>query len=152
MESSEEGRLIVIDASVVVKWFVLDDGREQALKLRDDYLEGTIRLASPAIMPAEVLNAVRYCMNSLKPDTLKEIATSLELYGIKRYALDGDYAKLLVETSMDNDITIYDATYVALAKYLNTTLYTAEDELISMLGKEYKKYVKHISSYPPKKK
>jgi predicted nucleic acid-binding protein len=152
MESSGEGRLIVVDASVVVKWFVLGEGREEAIRLRDDYLEGKIKLVSPPIMAAEVLNAVRYCLNSLKPETLREIATSLELYGIKQYALDGDYVKLLVEASMDNDITIYDATYVALAKYLNTTLYTAEDELMHMLSDEYKRYVKHISSYPPTKK
>jgi len=136
-----------VDASVIVKWYVLENERAQALQLRDDYLDGKVKLVSPAIMPFEVLNVIRHAQRGMKSTTLASIASSIQLYGIALYGFEDGYTKILAETSVDNDITIYDACYVALANYLDSVLYTADKRLIDMLNIQSKEHVKDIASY-----
>ena len=50
---------IVLDASVVVKWFV-DEEPDISLQLLEDYLNGKVTLYSVQLMPYEVINAHRY--------------------------------------------------------------------------------------------
>ncbi len=45
--------------------------------------------------------------------------------------------------SLKHDISVYDAAYVALASYLDTTLYTADLELIQK-APQYSKHVKNF--------
>jgi len=52
--------LAVADASVVAKWFLEEADSEPARRLRDDFLEGIVRLRAPSILPFEVLNALRF--------------------------------------------------------------------------------------------
>lgn len=139
--------IIVVDASVIVKWYIIEEDREKSLKIREDYIGGRFKLAAPAILPFEVLNAIRFSRRDLASSTLKSIAESLTLYGIELYQLTGKYRELTIDASYQNKISIYDASYVALAKLLNTILYTADQRLINSLTNDYKKYVKHIREY-----
>lgn len=138
---------IVVDASVVAKWYLIEEYREQALKIRDDYIEGKITLASPTLMPFEVINAIRYSKKKISTQKLKEIAKSIQLYGIQLHELTGTYANLTIETALENNISIYDASYIALAKHLKTITYTADQKLIKTTKNHYRQYVKHISQY-----
>lgn len=137
----------VVDASVVVKWYVVEEHRERALELRDDFIGGRVRLAAPAIMPFEVLNAVRHSKRDIEAETLKAVAESLSLYGIELHRIRGRYAELVVEAALDNGITIYDASYAALAMHLGAVLYTADRELIGSLSGEYRALVMDIREY-----
>lgn len=141
---------VVVDASVVVKWFVFEAGREGALKLRDDYVSSKAKLASPALMPFEVLNAVKLSKRDIEVNTLKAVAESLALYGIELYQFTDRYGELIAETALEDDITIYDASYVALAEYLGAILYTADRELIKKLPDKHKAVVKDIAEYEAK--
>ena len=49
-----------------------------------------------------------------------------------------------MEVAFDNDITIYDASYIALAMIKDALVYTADERLIGRLKEEYLKYVKSI--------
>jgi len=140
-------KIIVVDASVVAKWYLKERWRDNAINLRNDYVEGRIDLAAPSIMPFEVLNAIRYSRKDLKAEVLEGIAESLSLYGIKLYELKDEYAKKTARLSIEKNITIYDASYLALAIKLKTKLYTADEKLINKLDIEDRKYVKHISTY-----
>jgi predicted nucleic acid-binding protein len=51
--------VVVADAPVVVKWFVEEEHTGDALRLRDDYVDRVVDVASPDLMPYEVLNALR---------------------------------------------------------------------------------------------
>jgi predicted nucleic acid-binding protein len=138
---------LVVDASVVVKWFIVEEDRQAALRIRDDYIEGKLTLSAPSLMPFEVMNAVRYARRDIEAERLREIAESLSLYRIRLYNLREEYVWKTIRTALDNDISIYDASYVALAGQLQTTLYTADLDLISSLQKEPKAHAKHISDY-----
>ena len=140
-------RRIVIDASVVAKWYINEDWREKSILLRDDYIEGKVELIAPSIMPFEVLNAIRYSRRKISIKTLEDIAESLSLYNIKLYNLIGDYAKNVSRISLKYNVSIYDASYIALAIQEKTLLYTADKKLINVLNGEILKYIRHISQY-----
>ncbi|MHB8702277.1 MAG: hypothetical protein ACYC7D_14840 [Nitrososphaerales archaeon] len=53
-------KVIVADASVIVKWFVDEDYTKNAVKMKKDYMPGTVDTWSTQLMPFEVLNALRY--------------------------------------------------------------------------------------------
>ena len=138
---------LIVDSSVIVKWYVMEERTEQALKLRDDYIEGKLTLSAPSLMLYEVLNAVKQAKKDISIKTLEAVAESLTLYGIRVHELLGELARLTVKTAIENEVSVYDAAYIALAKLSDTTLYTADEKLKESLRNEYQKYVAHIKDY-----
>lgn len=136
-----ERKIVVVDASVVVKWFV-EEYSEEANLLKDAYVSGLLDLAAPALLPYEVLNALKYS-GHFGEDELKEVASILEDYQITLYIIEGDLGSKTVEIAMRKGLTIYDAAYVALADKLKTVLYTADEKLIRKVSDE--NLVKHIA-------
>ncbi|ALL01893.1 hypothetical protein Pyrde_1850 [Pyrodictium delaneyi] len=139
-----EGGQVVVDASVVVKWFIVEEYSSEARLLRDAYVEGLIDLAAPELLPFEVLNALRYS-GAFGEDELKEVARVLDDFQLALFRLEGELALRAVEVAMRKGVTIYDASYVALAELLGATLYTADEKLIRKtrdLG-----VVKHVSEF-----
>ncbi|MCX8188224.1 MAG: type II toxin-antitoxin system VapC family toxin [Nitrososphaeria archaeon] len=139
--------ILVVDSSVVVKWYVLEEFRSEALAIRDDYLNGLFRLAAPSLMVYEVVNAVRYSRKDIQPEKLKAICESLAKYGFDLYELKGEYANLTIDIAIENNITVYDASYIALAQYLDTSLYTSDTKLLQSLKGNYKMKIKHLKDY-----
>ena len=54
-----ERKEVVVDASVVVKWFVGEEYSREARLLRDAYASGLIDVAAPSLPPDE--SALPYC-------------------------------------------------------------------------------------------
>ena len=133
----------VVDASIVVKWFVEEEDSDKALKLRDRYVDGELRIAAPELLIFEVLNALHY-KKLFSESELKEVSEALEAYSLNLYPLKGDYAEKTVEVAFKNDITIYDAAYVALAMIRGTHMYTADEKLVRKMKHRYKEYVKSV--------
>ncbi len=65
-------------ASLMVKWFVDEIYSENARKLRDEYINGTLEIIAPELMPYEVLNALKYTKLFTKNELIM-IARSLTL-------------------------------------------------------------------------
>jgi len=139
---------IVVDASVVVKWYLKEEFREEALNLRDDYILGRIKLIASVILPFEVLNAIRFSKRDIDNETLINVGESLLYYDISLVPITKDLLHESIKSCMINGITFYDATYVSLAKLRRSVLFTADQKLISRLNSEYKRYVMHIKEYP----
>lgn len=135
---------IVVDASVVVKWYIPEKDHESARELRDDYLDGTHDLVAPALLPFETINALRYS-GHYDGDRLREASDSLPDYGIELvpYREVGPVAEIADEF----DIPIYDASYVALAEKRDSVVFTADSKLIDALDGEFSELARHIRSY-----
>jgi len=134
---------IVVDASVVVKWFVEEENSDKAIKIRDKYIEGEIELIAPEIINFEVLNALYY-KKLFSESELKEISEALDSYSFSLYSLKGEYAEKTIEVALKNNITIYDASYIALSIIKNTYMYTADEKLVERLKENYLKYIRKI--------
>ncbi len=130
-------RKVVIDASVVVKWFVEEEYSREARLLRDAYASGILDLAAPSLLSYEVLNALKYS-GAFGEDELKEIAEILDEFQLSLHDLSGELANKTVELAMRKGITIYDASYAALAESLDTIAYTADERLLRKVGGKLK--------------
>jgi len=124
-----EGGKAVVDASVVVKWFIEEEYSREARLLRDAYRDGLIDLIAPSLLPYEVLNALKYS-NVFGEEELKEIAHILDDFQITLYSIEGRLSELSVEIAYRKGVTIYDAAYVALAVESEAPLYTADEKLL----------------------
>jgi len=61
VEEVASGSLIVVDASVVLKWFVEEEWSEQARSLLEAYREEEeLRFSAPKLLEFEVANVLRY--------------------------------------------------------------------------------------------
>ncbi len=135
--------LVVADASVVVKWFVEEEHTDAALRLRDDYVDRTVDIASPSLLPYEVLNALRYSPG-FGERQLKEIVEALDKYCLWLTPLEGDLACACVENSMRHGISVYDSAYISLGQIREIPVYTADRRLMNRVRDER---IRHISTY-----
>ena len=120
----------VVDASVIVKWFLhhQEADRDRALALRDLHITGRSKIHIPRLALLEVLNAIRF---SPKAD---EEAGEMALDTLQDLHLEvkpGDVNALRKANAIAwaYKITIYDALYVALARRLGALLVTADARL-----------------------
>jgi len=133
---------VVLDSSIIVKWFLKELYSEEAIKVRNDYVQRKISIAVPSLLIYEVLNALRYS-GVYSEEELKEICLALNKYGFEIYDIEGDLKSKVVEIAYRHNITVYEASYVALAMKLKTVLYTADDELLE----KFPKITRHIRKY-----
>ena len=135
--------LVVADASVVVKWFVEEEHTDAALRLRDDYVDRTVDIVSPDLLPYEVLNALRYSPG-LGENQLNEIVEALDKYSLWLTPFEGDLTRACVENSMRHGISVYDSAYISLGQIKEIPVYTADRRLMNRVGDER---IMHISAY-----
>jgi predicted nucleic acid-binding protein len=135
--------VVVADASVVVKWFVEEEHTGDALRLRDDYADRVVDIASPDLMPYEVLNALRY-NPGFGESQLVETARALEKFSLWMLPLEEELAERCVENSLRYGISVYDSAYLSLGVVRGIPVYTADQRLID---KVRHRSLLHISSY-----
>jgi len=123
--------LLVVDASVVIKWYVpegdLDDG--QALRAPG------VRLAAPDLLFVETSNILwklvrRGEMQSARViEIIDEIVASAFItYTNKSLARDA------IDLAIATGVSAYDASYVALAVRLDVLCITADQKLVRKLA------------------
>lgn len=137
----EGEKVLVLDASLAVKWFNVEPLRDKALIIRDKHVNGEIDLIAPNLLFYEVANALRYNPR-FGIEEVKSALTALEELGIITYDFRGELREKSIELAYTFGITVYDAAYVALAILQNATLYTADKEVAA---KTTLPNVKHIS-------
>ena len=124
----ERETLAIIDASVVVKWFNAEEFSESAEYLKEKHMKAEITLVSPVMMVFEVLNALRY-NPELGADDVNEALNDLLGIQIKLYPVE-EWLSEAISLAYDRGLTVYDASYIALAGHLGCLLYTADTKLL----------------------
>ncbi|MEM2945925.1 MAG: type II toxin-antitoxin system VapC family toxin [Thermoproteota archaeon] len=136
---------IVLDASVVVKWFTKEEYSMQALAVKTKYEAGEVDIVAPQLLIYEVVNALRY-NPAFGSNELRRAVHDLEDMQITLYPFEADLAELTVEQAYRFGLSIYDAAYVALAFRLNSKYYTADIEVVKKTSSQH---IRHISEYQP---
>jgi len=139
-----EKKILVLDASVAVKWFTLEPLRDKALAIRNLYLDGKVELEAPSLLLYEVSNALRY-NPSFGIEDLKAVLSSLNDLQLTLHDLKEELAYKAAQVAYNFGITFYDACYVALAELRGGTLYTTDLKVVEDVSAEY---VKHLSEFP----
>ena len=123
---------LVVDASVVVKWYVDEEYSAQALRILEEYGDGKLDLLSVQLMPFEVLNALRY-NPSMGVRDVERAGESLSKAQINLFPiLDGLYLDS-IRIANEYGTTIHDSTYLALAKSEGCNLCTADENFVKRI-------------------
>jgi len=115
----------VLDASVILKWFLDEESSSQALQLREEFYRGQREIVVPDLLLIEVANALRYNPSF----TVEEIEEAVEtLFDIGIIIVTPTYSLLsrAIELAKSLDVTCYDAIYLALAEELDFEFITAD--------------------------
>jgi len=124
----------VVDASVLVKWFLHEKeaDRDRALALREFHISGRSTLFIPQLALLEVLNAVRFSPKADEEDGEMALETLHDLHLETRPA-ELDLLRKANAISWGYKITIYDALYVGLAEQVGHPLITADEVMVKKL-------------------
>jgi predicted nucleic acid-binding protein len=118
----------VLDASVVLKWFVPEQrGSSEARRLRNDYEAGRLSVVVPALLFLELLNVAGRRW-SWDEEALLELAESL---GGLSFEV-GEPELQSVASWIARGLTAYDAAYVALAEERGLALVTDDETIIEL--------------------
>ena len=143
----ERSPLLVIDASVAVKWFVVEPHRGKALEIRESYVRGVVELLAPSLIQYEVGNAIRFHPGST-PEHVAEAVQSI--LGMQMGG--GEVSAVLAEAAsgiaFEEEITLYDAFYLALAERNRARLVTDDRRLYRKVRKR-RSMLQLLENYQP---
>jgi len=130
---------MILDSNVLIKLIVNEPNSEKARRRIREVIEENFSLYTIDIALAESLNAL-WKHVKLHRDLQKREAESAakdlkELYDSLNVITTRELLDESVETALTWDITVYDSLYVAAAKKLRATLYTADQKLYNVSKK-----------------
>ncbi len=121
--------MIVLDASVVLKWFFQnEDDCDRALRYRDMHVAGEQPIAVPDLLFYEVGNVLT---TRTRLDTAAVSEAFFLLWNFDLEVCDLGYEEFsnAMRISRRYGITLYDAAYVELARRLQCDLVTSDKKL-----------------------
>lgn len=122
---------VVLDSSVVIKWFrEREPLREQAVLVRQAYLEGKLKVFVPDLLFYEIANVLRYKSDLSREQVRLAVQTLFDMR-LERLAVTPQLLQRAVEAAYACNVTIYDAIFVACAESVGGVLLTADEELVA---------------------
>lgn len=116
--------IVVPDASVLLKWVLQADDEpdhDQAMALRESWLEGACELVVPTLWFYEVGNV----LGRKRPATAAAMLDAIADLGLTE-AAPHRYLTAIVTLMAERGVTFYDAAYHALAIDLDGVMVTAD--------------------------
>jgi predicted nucleic acid-binding protein len=118
-------KLVVPDASVLLKW-VLPEEREpqaaQAIAIRDAFLSGRVRLSVPPLWFYEAGNA----LVAYHPESAAERLAALAAFRLPEARPNPLWREQIIKLATTYGVTFYDASYHALAFVRKGAFVTAD--------------------------
>jgi predicted nucleic acid-binding protein len=126
----------VVDASILVKLFLPEEGSDLATALVQGDSVRQTTMAVPDLAYGECANVFRTWVRRglLTPDVARQSVADLVDLPLQRWPTR-DLVEAAFDLALANDVTVYDATYLALADTLDVPLFTADASLGRKLGR-----------------
>ena len=125
----------VIDASVVLKWYLVDEELEdRALRILEDHSEGRVSLCAPELLSYELANGLVIAgrRGRLGAPEIVDALKGFWALQVEVVAAQQISAKL-PNLCATYGISAYDASYAAAAQLLEAPLITADERLFQAL-------------------
>jgi len=120
--------MYVLDASVIIKWFVDEDGSETARTLLTGHIQGLYTIVEPDLLIYEVSNVLRY-NHAFSQSSARDCISALHDLNLDIIAPLMDLVLPAVDLAYKRDITFYDSIYITLANELGLRYVTADKKL-----------------------
>ena len=123
---------VVVDSSVVIKWFVVEPLSTVARRILDEYQTGTLVLLAPDLLYAEVGNVVwkKHRFQGMAAADAKQIIDEFQ-----KLTFSVTSAKDLLDEAyrlaVTHQRTVYDALYMALSMHEKCPYVTADEKLVN---------------------
>lgn len=140
---AESKKNYVLDASVILKWFLKDEIDEiKAVSFKERFVQGKIEIIVPSLVYYEVLNII-----SLKvPKEASKIFSLLQMLKMTEVKLSSDLIRRAIDLVQKTaGIAFYDAVYHALAIETGSVFVTADEKYFKKARKS--KYIKFLSEF-----
>lgn len=129
---------VVVDSSVVIKWFVTEPLTPEAQRILDGYQAGTLNLLAPDLLVAEIGNVVwkKYRVHGLAKEDAEQIIAAFRELRIELVPT----AELLEEAfriAMTYERTVYDSLYIALSVREQCIYITADERLVNAVSQAF---------------
>ncbi len=130
---AESIKRYIVDASFILSYLLPDEEKDATTRaLFEQFKKGTVIFLAPELLPFEVCNSIkvaiiRHRITSLQAKKL--IKVFLE-YGISFESINFLKTFLLAE---EHNLSLYDASYLALAKTKRASLLTADKRLQALV-------------------
>lgn len=128
--------MVILDTSVVLKWIVAEADSDAARRFRSKHVSGEEAVIVPSLLFYELANVLRY--KEEIPDRavieLLGIIDALELSVINPQLPELEETLLYAR---DKDISVYDATYVVLARRMLCSVVTADAKLVKKVSESF---------------
>ncbi len=140
---------LVIDASVLIKFYVPEILSDKAEELLTKVEQGDVMLLAPDLIYPEVGNILwkKQQMKELTRSEVEEITDAIVSLPLKIEA-----SKLLLPLAIDigiaYKITVYDAIYISMARVYEIKMMTADRKLVDVMAKtNLRGYVSWLGSH-----
>lgn len=118
----------VVDASFVLDFLLPDEQSAYVIKTFKEYKEDQTTLIAPIILPFEIANGLKYAMKTKRINQKMALELMKIFLSLKIDLLNSDIYEIL-ETALEKELSIYDASYIALSSQENLPLLTLDRKL-----------------------
>ena len=121
---------LVVDASVAVKWLVVEEDSADARSLLDDE-----ELHAPRLLVSEVANAVwrKVRLDQVDRNAAGQLLATMSDMPVRWHA-DETVCADAIRLAIAHDRPVYDLMYLALAQRLGVRVVTADQRLVNALA------------------
>ena len=120
--------MMVLDASVVAKWYNKEEYSDKAAEILGNYIEGLFDIKEPPFILYEVSNAI-YKNDQLSVEDAGAVESLIRLIGETVEIPSKEDFKEAMKIARLLKISFYDSSYIQIAKKYNAKLITADDEM-----------------------
>jgi len=124
--------MVVLDTSVIIKWFIEEKGSKRALIWLERHIKGTEKIVIPSLFFYEIANVLRY-KKELPLNEIWKVIEYLFQLNLKIEEANPELIMRAVLLAREKEISVYDATFVVLAVIYHLLFYTADKKLYEKL-------------------
>lgn len=128
--------MVVVDASVVLRWFVEQEGHEEATSWLRRFVVDPELLVAPDLLRFEVHGALARLTPKRDPGWARRSFERFDRVGIRALSTDRKLFDRALALSAELRIAGYDAVYIAHAEALGVPWLTADRRVLRRLGKD----------------
>ena len=128
---------IILDTSVILKWFVDESGSDNARSYLQDFAEGKCQILLPTLLFYELGNACLY--NSIPVDEIGGIMELLQTFSFDIEDIGKTAFRKIYQNASEYNLSFYDASYVTLMQRHDCEMVTADRKLFNKINRSFSK-------------